>query len=460
MLPEKFISTLKELLNEKFLLSKVDCEAYATTDFHFQGQCPGAICLPVNTEEVSLILKTCNTFKIPFVPYGAGTSVEGQVSALSKDILLIDLSGMKQVIEFSEDDLFIKIQPGITYEDLDQYFLDNDTSVFFPIDAWPAATLGGMVSTGASGTNAVKYGTMRENTLGLTIVSPNGDVIHTGGRAVKSSAGYDLTRLFVGAEGTLGVVTEIILKLQYRPSCTLTAYSQFDDINSAVESVVVLKKSGVSIGRMELMDKRQVEACILYTGNTQISVKETIFFECSGTELSVNAQLNAIQDICESSGGKVVVSSDEASSKKLWHFRKVAGKAALNLCPEKKGMVTDACVPITRLPECILLSQKKLEGLGLDGSIVGHVGDGNFHVTVLAGKEDWAAAKDFVAYVAKIAVSQGGTITGEHGIGVGKKALLPDEHASSIRIMQAIKHAIDPNNIANPGKIFDMPSEL
>jgi D-lactate dehydrogenase (cytochrome) len=366
----------------------------------------------------------------------------------------IDLSQMSRVLEVSEADLDCRVQAGVTREQLNAEL--KGTGLFFPIDPGANATLGGMAATRASGTNAVRYGTMRENVLGLTVVTADGRIIRTGSRARKSSAGYDLTRLFVGSEGTLGIITEVQLRLYGLPEAMSAAVCQFADLKGAVDSVIVAMQLGIPVARIELLDDVQMDACIRFSALTGFEAKPTLFFEFHGTEAGVREQAEAIEAIAAEHGGsrfQWAIAQEERS--RLWKARHNAYYAVLALAPGRQAFATDACVPISRLTECVLETQADVVATGLIAPIVGHVGDGNFHLVVLfdpSRPEERAKAEALAARVSLRAIRMGGTCTGEHGIGVHKLDALVAEHGEAVSLMQAIKRALDPNDILNPGK--------
>ena len=414
---------------------------------------PDIVVFPQTNDEVASIVRVCNAARIPVIAFGVGTSLEGHVAALYGGVC-IDLSQMSRVLEVNEADLDCRVQAGVTREQLNAEL--KGTGLFFPIDPGANATLGGMAATRASGTNAVRYGTMRENVLGLTVVTADGRIIRTGSRARKSSAGYDLTRLFVGSEGTLGIITEVQLRLYGLPEAMSAAVCQFADLKGAVDSVLVAMQLGIPVARIELLDDVQMDACIRYSELTGFEAKPTLFFEFHGTEAGVREQAEAIEAIAAEHGGSQfqwAIAQEERS--RLWKARHNAYYAALALAPGRQAFATDACVPISRLTECVLETQADVVATGLIAPIVGHVGDGNFHLVVLfdpARPEERAKAEALAARVSLRAIRMGGTCTGEHGIGVHKLDALVAEHGEAVSLMKAIKRALDPNDILNPGK--------
>jgi len=414
---------------------------------------PDIVVFPETNDEVASIVRVCNAARIPVIAFGVGTSLEGHVAALYGGVC-VDLSQMSRVLEVNDADLDCRVQAGVTREQLNAEL--KGTGLFFPIDPGANATLGGMASTRASGTNAVRYGTMRENVLGLTVVTADGRIIRTGSRARKSSAGYDLTRLFVGSEGTLGIITEVQLRLYGLPEAMSAAVCQFADLAGAVDTVIVAMQLGIPVARIELLDDVQMDACIRFSQLTQFEVKPTLFFEFHGTDAGVREQAETIEAIAAEHGGsrfQWAIAQEERS--RLWKARHNAYYAALALAPGKQAFATDACVPISRLTECVLETRADVVETGLVAPIVGHVGDGNFHLVVLfdpSRPAERAKAEALAARVSLRAIRMGGTCTGEHGIGVHKLDALVAEHGEAVSLMQAIKRALDPNDILNPGK--------
>jgi D-lactate dehydrogenase (cytochrome) len=418
---------------------------------------PDVVVYPHSNEEVAAIVRVCHLARVPVIAFGVGTSLEGHVAALYGGVCL-DLSQMNSVLEINAADLDCRVQAGVTREQLNAEL--KGTGLFFPIDPGANATIGGMTATRASGTNAVRYGTMRENVMGLTVVTSDGRVIRTGGRARKSSAGYDLTRVFVGAEGTLGVITEIQLRLYGVPEAISAAVCQFPDLASAVNVVIVAMQSGIPVARIELLDDVQMDASIRYSKLEGFAVKPTLFFEFHGSEAGVREQSSAMEAITDEFGGSAfqwAIRPEERT--RLWKARHDAYYAALAFRPGMTGFATDACVPISRLADCILETKADVEKSGLVAPILGHVGDGNFHLVVLfdpaeSGARDRAEA--LATAVSMRAIAMGGTCTGEHGIGWHKLDLLTKEHGEAVDLMRAIKRALDPHNIMNPGKTIPL----
>src|SRR5581483_6654566 len=431
----------------------------AVRDQHSHGEgladagLPDVVVFPQTNEEVAGIVRLCHAARVPVIAFGVGTSLEGHVAALYGGVC-IDLSRMDRVLEINAADLDCRVQAGVTREQVNAEL--KGTGLFFPIDPGANATIGGMASTRASGTNAVRYGTMRENVLGLTVVTADGRLIRTGGRARKSSAGYDLTRLFVGSEGTLGIITEIQLKLYGVPEAISAAVCQFQDLEGAVNSVIMAMQTGIPVARIELLDDVQMDACIKYSKLEGFAPRPTLFFEFHGSTQGVAEQSEHMQAICAEFDGSAFQWATLAEARsRLWKARHNAYYAAMALQPGRQAFATDACVPISRLADCIMETKADLDSTGLIAPIVGHVGDGNFHLVVLfdpASREERQKAEDLAKRVSQRAIRMGGTCTGEHGVGVHKLDALVQEHGEAVDVMRAIKRALDPLDILNPGK--------
>jgi D-lactate dehydrogenase (cytochrome) len=432
---------------------------HAVREHHSHGEgladaaLPDVVVFPHSNEEVASIVRLCHLARVPVIAFGVGTSLEGHVAALYGGVC-VDLSQMNRMLEVNAEDLDCRVQAGVTREQVNAEL--KGTGLFFPIDPGANATIGGMAATRASGTNAVRYGTMRENVLGLTVVTADGRIVKTGGRARKSSAGYDLTRLFVGAEGTLGVITEIQLRLYGVPEAIQSAVCQFPDLASAVKTVIFAMQTGISVARIELLDEVQMEASIRYSKLEGFAVKPTLFFEFHGSETGVREQSAAMQAASDEFGGSVYQWATKTEDRtRLWKARHDAYYAALAFKPGMTSFATDACVPISRLADCILETKADVEKSGLTAPILGHVGDGNFHLVVLFDGADPAqreSAEALAKGVSMRAISMGGTCTGEHGIGWHKLDVLAQEHGEAVDLMRMIKRALDPRDIMNPGK--------
>ena len=415
---------------------------------------PDAVVFAESNDDVAAILTICNAAGVPVIPFGTGTSLEGQLQALHGGIS-VDLSLMDRILAVNAADLDCRVQAGVTREALNHAI--RDQGLFFPLDPGANASLGGMAATRASGTNAVRYGTMREVTLGLTVVTPQGKIIHTGGRARKSSAGYDLTRLYIGSEGTLGIITEIQLRLFGIPETIAAATVQFGELDAAVEAVIAVMQHSIPVARIELLDSLQMRACIAWSQLAGLAEAPTLFVEFHGTPASVADAIAQLRSITDSFGGSAFAFANATEDRnRLWRARHDAYHAARGLMPGKDCFTTDACVPISRLADCIRDSRAQAEALGLLAPIVGHVGDGNFHMLVLfdpADAAERARAETLTKGISARAIAMGGTCTGEHGIGIHKLDAMLAEHGSeAVAVMQAVKAALDPNGIMNPGK--------
>ncbi len=445
---------LKDLMGERVSTSQAVREQHANTLTWVENQAPDIVVFAESTQEISQIVKMCAKADVPIIPFGTGTSFEGHTNAPYGGVS-VDTSRMNAVIAVNAEDLDCVVQPGITRKALNEYL--RDMGLFFPIDPGADASLGGMVGTRASGTNAVRYGTMKDNVLALTVVMPNGDVVKTSRRAKKTSAGYDLTRLMVGSEGTLGIVTEITLKLHGIPEAISGGICPFPSIEAACEAVIITIQSGIPVARIELIDEMQVRAFNLYS-KTTLEEKPQLFLEFHGSEEGVKEQAERFGEIAEEFGGGPFAWTTQAEERtRLWQARHDAYWSAMALRPGAKGISTDVCVPISRLAECVEATKRDIEEAGLLAPIVGHVGDGNFHVLPLVdmdNEEEIATAKRFVERLVERALEMEGTCTGEHGVGQMKMKYLESEHgAEALAVMRAIKHALDPQNIMNPGKI-------
>jgi D-lactate dehydrogenase (cytochrome) len=450
------IDTIRAFLGDRLTTNA------ALREHHSHGQdtqppvMPDAVAFAETSEEVAKLLAICHAERVPVVPWGAGTSLEGHVTPVRGGITL-DLSRMTRILDVSQPDMDCRVEAGVTRDQLNLHL--RDLGLFFPVDPGTSAcTIGGMCATRASGTNAVRYGTMRENAMGLTVALADGRVIRTGGRVRKSATGYDLTRLFVGSEGTLGVITEIQLRLHGIPEAMSSATCQFPTLRDAVETVIAIMQSGIPVARMELLDEVQMEACIGYSKLEGLQRLPSLFFEFHGTPASVKEQAQQAEEIAGGfDGSGFRWATDAAERNKLWQARHDALWACLALKPGHSGIATDAIVPISRLNEAILGAKEDIAASGLTAPIVGHVGDGNFHTVILVPPEPdglaraWELDKKIVAR----ALDLGGSCSGEHGIGIGKREFLEREHgADALAVMYSVKQALDPRGIMNPGKIF------
>ena len=414
---------------------------------------PDCVITVHNTQEVQQIVRICARYKVPIIPWGQGTSLEGQVAALEGGVCIV-LSAMNEVLCVNAEDLDVVVQPGVTRRQLNEYL--RDTGLFFAIDPGADASIGGMASTRASGTNAVRYGTMRDTVLNVTAVLANGEIIKTAHRARKSSAGYDLTRLFVGAEGTLGIITELTVRLFGRPQAKSSAQCTFESISDAVNTVIETIQYGIPVARIELMDALTLKAINAYS-KLSLSEKPMLMMEFHGTEAGVQEQAQMVQEIAIAhKGSEFSWTIDPGEQKTLWRARHDAAYAIKALRTDGQLWATDACVPISRMAECIEQTIEDIEDANIIAPILGHVGDGNFHLCMLVDHDnpvEVARAEALHERMIKRAIAMDGTCTGEHGIGYGKRDFLKLELGGAVDVMRSIKRALDPHNIMNPGKI-------
>ncbi|GAB4544726.1 MAG: FAD-linked oxidase C-terminal domain-containing protein [Ruegeria sp.] len=450
---ETAIGILKQRFGDRLQTGASVREQHGHTTTWIENQSPDAVIFATSTEEVADIVATCAAHKVPVIPFGTGTSLEGHVNAPAGGVC-IDLGQMNRILAVNEGDLDCIVQPGVTREQLNTHL--RDKGLFFPIDPGANASLGGMAATRASGTNAVRYGTMKDNVLSLEAVMPDGRIIRTGHRAKKSSAGYDLTRLLIGAEGTLGVITQLTLRLHGIPEAITSARCSFPSVDAACQAVMATIQYGVPVARIELLDQLSVRAANAYSG---LDLPETplLLLEFHGSDAGAAEQAETFGDIADEFGGTGFAATATVEERnKLWQARHDMYWASLQLRPGARGISTDVCVPISRLAECVTAAQDKAAELGLLAPVVGHVGDGNFHTLLLIdmdSPDEVAKAEDFVGWLNDLAISMEGTCTGEHGIGQGKKPYLTRELGPAVDYMRAIKAALDPHNIMNPGKI-------
>jgi D-lactate dehydrogenase (cytochrome) len=446
------IAEIREWLGERLSTAPAVREQHGKDQTWNPGAPPDAVAFVKSTEEVQRIVATCAKHGTPVIPYGTGTSLEGHFSAPFGGIS-IDLSGMNRILEVNAADLDCRVEAGVTRKQLNTHL--RDQGLFFPVDPGADASLGGMTATRASGTNAVRYGTMRENVLNVTAVMANGEIIRTGSRAKKSSAGYDLTRLLVGSEGTLGVITEVALKLYGIPESIVSAVCPFPSVEACCNATITAIQMGLPVARIELVDSEHVKAFNAYS-NLGLRVTPTLFLEFHGTVASAQEQAETFMAIAQDlGGGPYDIATKEEDRQKLWQARHDAFWATKALMPGKESFATDVCVPISRLAECVTHTQADLATNNLYGPIVGHVGDGNFHVVLYCDRNDadeFARVKQVYGRMIERAIDMGGTCTGEHGIGMGKRGYLEKEHGAALGFMQAVKRALDPQNIMNPGK--------
>lgn len=449
------IAELKQLLGDKLILSLAVRQQHGGGEVTYhKSMAPDAVAFARSSQQVSDIVKICAKYVIPIIPYGAGSSLEGQVCALNGGIC-IDLSEMKQVIKLNTADLDVTVGAGLTRQELNIYL--RDSGLFFPVDPGAEATLAGMAATRASGTNAVRYGTMRDNVINMTVVMPNGDIIKTGGRAKKSSAGYDLARLLIGSEGTLGIITELTIKLYGIPEKIISAVCSFQSIKDACEAVILTIQTGVPVARIELLDEVQVNACNLYS-KLSLALKPTLFLEFHGSENYCAEQIEMFKDIAAQYGSDDFKGASKTEERnELWKARHDAYWAGCDLAPGMSHLSTDVCVPISNFADCVTQTKQDILDSGLIAPIVGHAGDGNFHVLLSFDEnsaQDSQKMQYFLDRLAARALDFEGTCTGEHGIGLGKAKYMFAEHGTGLNYMFAIKQAFDPQNIMNPGKIF------
>jgi D-lactate dehydrogenase (cytochrome) len=417
---------------------------------------PDAVAFVETTAEVSRLLSLCHQHEVPVVPFGAGTSLEGHVNPVRAGISL-DLSRMTAVLEVNAEDMDCLVEPGVTRQQLNDHL--RDQGMFFPVDPGSHCTLGGMVATRASGTNAVRYGTIRENTLGLEVVLADGRVIETGGRTRKAANGYDLTRLFIGSEGTLGVVTKVRLRLHGIPEAMSSAVVQFPNLEAAVRSVIEVMQMGIPVARIELLDDDMMQAAIAYSKLEGYAPATTLFLEFHGSEAGVKEQAEMVEAITTGHGASGFRwATDPAERAKLWKARHDSYWAGVAWKPGFKALTTDVCVPISRLAEALVGAKEEAKALGHTTCIVGHVGDGNFHQMVLydpADPQGLERAWDMDRRIVERGLALGGTCSGEHGIGLGKREFLEREHgAEALAVMRGLKATLDPKGIMNPGKMF------
>ena len=448
------IKTLIETFEEKVTTNKALLEQHGRNEAYFPVTPPDSVVFPESTADVAAIVKICAEHNCPVIAYGTGTSLEGHQLAIKGGISL-DMSKMNKVLAVHDEDMDAVVQPGVTREQLNEDL--RATGLFFPVDPGANASLGGMAATRASGTTAVRYGTMRENVMALEVVLADGRIIRTGSRARKSAAGYDLTKLFVGSEGTLGIITELTLRLQGQPEAISAATCAFPDIESAVNTVIATIQMGIPMARIEFVDEMMVRGFNLYQGSQMPEVPH-LFVEFHGSPDGVKEQAESFGEIVADMGGTDFKWSEKPEDRNaLWKMRHNAYYAHKALQPEKPALSTDICVPISRLAEAVKFARLEGERLNLMVSILGHVGDGNFHCAVSFDPDnavEHAAVKEFLHNLNQQALELDGTVTGEHGVGVGKMKYMQGEHGEALQVMRDIKKTLDPQNILNPGKIL------
>jgi D-lactate dehydrogenase (cytochrome) len=445
---------LRALLGARVSTSESDRAQHGRDESRHAARLPDAVCRAMSTEEVAAIVKLCAAHDTPIVAYGAGSSLEGALIPMKGGVSL-DLTGMNQILSVRPEDLDATVQAGVTRKQLNAHL--RDTGLFFPVDPGADATIGGMAATRASGTNAVRYGTMRENVVNLTVVLSDGRVIRTRSRAKKSSAGYDLTGLFVGQEGTLGIITEVTVRLYGIPEVMAAATCSFPTVDAAVDTVIQTIQMGIPISRVELLDDRAIEAVNAYSKLT-LPVTPTLFFEFAGSQAGVEEQAAIVEELAKGEGASNWRWSTDADERsKLWQARHDIHWAIRALRPGAKGWGTDVCVPISALAEVIREVRKETSQQSFGTTLVGHVGDGNFHLGMQIDPDDpaeWAKANEINDRMVKHAIRLGGTCTGEHGVGIGKMKFMREEHGEALDVMHLIKNALDPKGIFNPGKVL------
>jgi D-lactate dehydrogenase (cytochrome) len=451
------ISALETLLGDRLSTGESIREIHGRDEAYSTPALPDAVAFPESTEEVSKIMKICSQFQVPVVPFGIGTSLEGHVIPINGGIS-VDTSRMNKVLEIHESDLDAVVQPGVSRTQLNDEL--RATGLMFTVDPGADATLGGMAATRASGTNTVRYGTMRENVMALEVVLPDGTIIQTGSRARKSSAGYDLTHLFVGSEGTLGIITELTVRLFGQPETILAATCAYETVDDAVNTVIMAIQMGIPLARVELLDEMQMKGMNIFNPDLNLPEKPHLFLEYHGSGASVKEQVELFEGVGEEFGVSDFTWATKVEDRnRLWAARHNAYYAGKSLRKGCESVVTDCCVPVSELANCISRTKELIQDAGMIAPIVGHVGDGNFHLLILfdpKNPDEFARAKSLASEVNRVALSFGGTVTGEHGVGTGKKEYMLEEHGNAYALMTTLKRAVDPNNIMNPGKIFDI----
>lgn len=453
--PDAVFQALAQHFGERCSRAEAVREHHGRDESPYPAMLPDAVVFAESTDDVVFVAKLCNAHGVPLIPYGVGSSLEGHLLAIEGGISL-DLSRMNQVVSINAEDLTATVQAGVTRKQLNEHI--RDTGLFFPIDPGADASLGGMASTRASGTNAVRYGTMRENVMSLTVVTADGRVLRTAGRARKSSAGYDLTRIFVGSEGTLGIITEVTVRLYPQPEAVSAAVCNFPTVKDAVQCVIETIQLGVPVARVEFMDAHSVRSVNLHS---KLNLRETalLLFEFHGSPAGVQEQAETVQELARSHGGMDFEWAERPEDRsRLWTARHNAYFAGLQLRPGCKASTTDVCVPISRLADSIVAASETLAKASFPSTIVGHVGDGNYHVLMLLDPDsdaEWKESEIINHELVRQAIANDGTCTGEHGVGLHKMQFMAEEHGEdALDLMRSLKHAFDPNNILNPGKII------
>jgi D-lactate dehydrogenase (cytochrome) len=450
---EEFLDQLRAIIGDRIVLTESVRDSHGRDESAFAPAAPNAVAFPESTKDVAALVKVCARARVPVIPFGAGTSLEGNVLATSGGVS-IDLTRMNEIVEVNVADLDVSVQPGVTRSQLEVRL--KREGLFFPVDPGADATIGGMASTGASGTTTVMYGAMRENILSLEVVLADGRVIRTGHRARKSSAGYDLTRLFVGSEGTLGIITEVTLRVQGIPEAIAGAVGRFSSVEDAVSAVISIMQLGIKVARIEYLDEKAMTAVNDYSG-LSYAAAPTLFLEFHGSESGVVEQSQAAREVALEHGADDFDSAfDHQARAKLWRARHDAYFATLALRPGARALTTDVCVPISRLAECMVETRRDVDSTSLIATTVGHVGDGNFHLLMLfdpANEAERREAAEVNRRLIERALRMEGTCTGEHGVGLGKMASLSEEMGEAVDVMRELKRALDPNNLMNPGKV-------
>ena len=445
---------LKNYFGERWSVSRSDIENHGRSESYFPIYAPDAVVYPITTKDVVFLVNICQNAKIPLIGYGIGTSLEGHTAAI-KGGISVDFSKMCKVLDIDPYNMSATLEPGVTRQQLNTEL--RHSGLFFSVDPGANATLGGMASTRASGTTTIRYGTMRENIQSLEIVLANGECISTNTKAKKSAAGYDLTSLFIGAEGTLGLITKLTVKLHPIPELITSGVVAFDTISDAVGAVQAITFTGAPVARLEFLDEKSVEAFNAYS-QLDLPLKPHLLFELHSSEKSTVGDIENFKSTCSEHGGiQFKWSSKEEERKELWALRHKGYYAILASAPDKRAIVTDICVPQTELGRAVLETQKDISRSGISGPILGHVGDGNFHAILLVdpkNPKEMKAAKSVANKMANLAISLGGTCTGEHGIGIGKLDFMQAQLGHAWNVMGSIKEALDPSNIMNPGKVI------
>ena len=454
---EATIATLREILGDRLSTGPSILDQHSHDEAYTTPVLPDAVAFPETTEDVSQILKVCSRNGCPVVPYGIGSSLEGHIVPVQGGIT-VDTSRMNKVLQINDSDLDAVVEPGVTRVQLNEAL--RATGLMFTVDPGADATLGGMAATRASGTNTVRYGTMADNVLALEVVLPDGQIIETGSRARKSSTGYDLTRLFVGSEGTLGIITKLTVKLRGQPEHVAAATCAFPDIASAVDTVILAIQMGLPMARIELLDEVQMTGMNIYNPDMGLPEVPHLFLEFHGSEAGVAEQVESFAALVEDHGGSDFKWATRTEDRnRLWQARHNAYYAGKALRPGCDGLVTDCCVPISALADCIARTKDAIAESGLVAPLVGHVGDGNFHLLILVDPkvpDEMDRAKVLANQVNRLALEFGGTVSGEHGVGLGKRTYLAEEHGAAYALMATLKKAIDPGNIMNPGKLVTL----